>query len=291
MTTSARARPVAWAMSLEAALSGCALSGCALSGCILADKDIEIEDEKISNRTPVRLVEPVVLSDEAELACDANLEDMRVVTCPQPATDPRDALPHYLDPNYIITSDDSPSRPWYFCSCAPGQRDDRALSYTLYVEDQDEKPKTRDPRDPLYGALFLDLPPRTDAPDKYVDYPRNLNPLAPLDLAQDIDYRPLYRRDPHLRQLVLGDTDVPLDLCNGGRTVLAPGLHTLTVMVTDRPWFKGDLDIPQVGMPDLASGATFDTITYIFYCHVDSGDDSDDSTKNCTCLDSDEVGA
>lgn len=259
-------------MSLGAAfsacvLSACILSACILSACILADKEIDIEDVKISNRTPVRLVEPVLLSEEAELACDPEPDDMKVVICPQPATDPRDVLPHYLDPNYVIKTDVDDYRPYYFCSCTQeGQTDARALIYTLYVEDQDEAPRSRDPKDPIYAALFLDLPPRTDKPDNYEDYPRHNNALTPL-LPADLTYKPLYRRDPHLRQLVLGDTDLPLDLCNGGRTVLAPGLHTLTVMVTDRMWFTGENNVEQIGMPDVASGATFDSITYVFRCH------------------------
>ncbi|HEY8374966.1 MAG TPA: hypothetical protein VIK91_00700, partial [Nannocystis sp.] len=138
-------------------------------------------------------------------------------------------------------------------------------------------PRTRVPRDNIYAALFRDLPPHSPDPYNYRDYFETLNPELPLDLA-DVDYSPHARRDPHLRELVLGDTDFPLDLCNGGRERLAPGLHTLTVMVTDKPWWVTERGVTLVGIPDLSAGATFDTVTYVFHCHAASPDDS-----KCRC--------
>ncbi|MDC0667509.1 hypothetical protein [Nannocystis radixulma] len=240
--------------------------------CVLADKDINFEDAAIANRNPVRLVEATMLSSEAELSCDPDHELDEPGTCPQPGVDPRDVLPHFLDPAFSREDDDGQlSYPFVFCSCEEeGKRDPNTLLTTLYVEDQDEEPRTRDPRDKIYAALLLDMPQGDSQPDNYLDYRRYVDPTRELELS-GTPYTPQRRRDPQLRELDLGGDDQTggIDLCNGGSRVLAPGFHSLTVMVTDRPWFRpadGGIGSEHAGVPDLAIGATFDSITYVFYC-------------------------
>lgn len=280
-------RPVLVALSL-------ATAGLA---CVLADKDINFEDVQITNRNPVRLVEATMLSPEAERSCipederDEVSDADAVGLCPQPGVDPTDVLPHFLNPDYSRKDDDGQLiYPFVFCSCEEeGKRDRNTLFYTLYVEDQDEEPRTRDPKDKIFAALLLDMPQGAQRPDNYVDYLRYLDPSRQLENS-GTTYTPQKRRDPQLRELVLGpsvegEDQTGIDLCNGGSRVLAPGFHSLTVMVTDRPWFRpanGGIGSAHAGVPDLANGATFDSITYVFYCgSVTADEDRNNCADNC----------
>jgi hypothetical protein len=259
---------------------------------VLADKDINFEDAEIANRNPVRLVEATMLSPDAERSCAPEDERDEISDaeaygiCSQPGVDPRDVLPHFLNPAYSREDDDGQIiTPFVFCSCEKeGERDKNALLATLYVEDQDEN-RRRDPKDKIYAALLLDLPQREPHPDNYLDYQRYVDPSRELELS-GTPYSPEKRRDPQLRELVLGisvdgnDQTGGIDLCNGGSRVLEPGFHSLTVMVTDRPWFRpadGGIGSEHAGVPDLAIGATFDSITYVFYCG--SATEEDDPNK------------
>ena len=266
------------------------------AACVLADKDINFEDAAIANRNPVRLVEAPMLSSAAEESCAPDedwdeLEDEDAYcTCPQPHRDPRDVLPHFLNPDYQREDDDELITPFVFCSCEEeGKRDSNTLITTLYVEDQDEEPRSRDPKDSIYAALLLDMPQRAVHPDNYLDYERYVDPGRALENS-GTPYLPRKRRDPQLRELVLGpsvagDDQTGIDLCNGGSRVLAPGFHSLTVMVTDRPWFRpadGGIGSAHAGVPDLANGATFDTITYVFYCgSVTADGDRNNCAERC----------
>lgn len=278
------ARPV-----LRPVLAAMALAGLA---CVLPDKEIEFEDEAISNRNPVRLVEATMLTAEAELSCETEPDEKYADpgTCPQPGVDPTDVFPHFLDPNHTRPDRDDPNRlirPFLFCSCLHDKADSNTLLYTLYVEDQDEESRSRDPRDKIYAALLLDVPQGAVKPDRHVDYLRYVDPERQLDLSE-AEYKPRRRRDPQLRELVLGievggDDQIGLDLCNGGDAVLSPGYHSLTVMVTDRPWFQPPGNGSRhFGVPDLAAGATFDTMTYVFYCGSEAAEgDPDGCATRC----------
>lgn len=259
----------------------------AASSCVLADTDIEFVEDAISNRNPVRLVEATMLSEEAEEACDPDPDDKVIIRCPQPGVDPSDVHPHFLDPEFEIKnsveSDADPERPYTFCTCTPPRVDSARLSLTLFVEDEDEEPRTRDPKDKIYAALLLDMPKGATEPYKYVDYENYLDPESPLPMFTDA-YKPPRRRDPRLRVLDLG-VDVfgrerGVDLCTGGRRRLSVGYHSLTVMVTDRRWFlpRGSQGRRHIGVPDIANGATFDTMTYVFRC---AGESEEDDPSNC----------
>ena len=266
------------------------------AACIIPDKEIDVVDARFSNRFAVRLLEPTLLSaqaaEAADIACDASNLSMED-ECPQPGADPALTLPHFLDnrlPEYN------------FCSCEAGATDSQALGqFTLYVEDQDEE-RTREPDDDIYAALLLDLDPADPKPHRSVAYADYLDPKEPLGLAA-FRLAPLLRRNPHLRQLTLGFET--FDLCNGAYAKpLEYGYHTLKVMVTDRAWFKHVVEaeedtgqevgqeITHVGVPDLAAGATYDSITYVFHCstreHEDQeGNKSDNCSLRCSDPNSD----
>lgn len=284
-------------LSWGTALLACNLA--ALAACILADSLIDIEDDQISNKQAVRIARSMVLSDDANAACDQTLGNEDNYGCPQPGIDPKDVLPQFLDPTYSPPTAPQ-ARPYDFCSCGTAEYDKNRLpGLTLYVEDRDEDPRTRKPEDSIYAALLLDLDKADPKPFnslKYLDY---LDSNTPLAIAADIDYAPIRRPTPVLRQLNLGDTDTPLDLCNrAGDEPLAEGYHTLRVLVTDRPWFertaKDGQMITQIGVPDLDAGATFDFITYTFHCDIKREDDDetkayDESHCVTQCLDIEEA--
>lgn len=242
-----------------------ALAALALAGaCVLPDRDIQIVDENIQNKHAVRFVEPTPLSPEAQDACDEDLAG-RSLLC-QPG-EPDLVLPHYLDPNYL--DPESGTFIYNFCSCdrVAGEESQIQLNpFSLYVEDRlDDVAKGPSP---LYAAALLDLPLNSSAPQDSVRYRDFISPLQPLELDDQLEYTPLKRPDPKLRVLNVGGGSA-IDLCNRANdTPLRRGYHELRIMVTDRPWFKvNPEDVEgQPGVPDIASGATFDTISYIFRC-------------------------
>ena len=232
-----------------------------MTGCVLPDRDIQIVDEAIQNKHAVRIVEATPLSPQAQAACDADLKGESLICQPG---QPEDVLRHFLDPTL----------PDYnFCSCdraAGYEANNKLPAFPVYVEDRldDESPT------PLYAAALLDVTPGTTDPQNAVRYRDYISPLQPLDLEDQLQYTPSKRPDPKLRVLNVGNGD-PIDLCNYADNVpLKPGFHELRIIVTDRPWFKVQPDDPagQAGVPDLASGATFDTTSYIFHCDDKSVD-------------------
>lgn len=243
-------------------LSGVILCGGALTGCVLPDRDIQIVDENIQNKHAVRFVEPTPLSSEALDACEEALSDKPSLCQPG---EPEVVLPHYLDPT--ISKDGSLI--YNFCSCdrLVGEESRYKLPpFSLYVEDRlDDVDKSASQ---LYAAALLDLPANSIDPQDSVRYLDYIDPLRPLDLESSLEYEPLKRPDPLLRVLNVG-YDNEIDLCNrANSTPLKSGYHELRIIVTDRPWFKADAKgvLGQVGVPDIAGGATFDTISYIFRC-------------------------
>ncbi len=220
----------------------------ASTGCVLPDQYISVNDEQILNRSAVRIVEPLQLSLEAEEACDGN--------CPQPPPDdPADLLPHFLDPQEYV-----------FCSCPMGSVDGQAQpNFPIYIEDRDQDIDGE--YDDIYGALLLDYTPENSKPYSSIRYREYVNPQEPVPQAASIEYQPIGRRDPILRELRLGNENRNFDFCNGATdTALEAGFHTLTVIVSDRPWFTPEDGVIQEGVPDFVQGASFDISTYVFYC-------------------------
>ncbi|HFE44938.1 MAG TPA: hypothetical protein ENJ18_05505 [Nannocystis exedens] len=230
----------------------------ASAGCILTDEDINVSDEQILNRNAVRIVEPLQLSREAREAC--NRENGG---CPQPPPDPEYVLPHFLDPKEYV-----------FCSCPMGSVDSQAQPrFSIYIEDRDQDADEQ--YDDIYAALFLDYTPDNPKPYTSIRYPEYVDPQEPIPLASSIEYQPIGRNDPILRELVLGNDSRGFDFCNAATdTALEAGFHTLTVVVSDRPWFTPEIEkdgeilkgVIQEGVPDFLNGASFDLSTYVFYC-------------------------
>ena len=248
-------------------LSGVILGGGVLTSCVLPDRYIQIVDENIQNKHPVRLVEPTPLSFEAQDACDDGFKG-KLLIC-QPG-EPELVLPHFLDPTYADPKEQN-ALVYNFCSCAVDEEGSVQLnSFPLYVEDRaDDVDKELSK---IYMAALLDVRPESTDPQNSVRYRDHIDPLQPLDLDDQLNYTPLKRPDPKLRVLNFGGFRT-IDLCNNAIDApLSRGFHTLTIIVTDRPWFKAppeegeEDDKIQAGVPDIAGGATFDTTSYIFHC-------------------------
>lgn len=271
--------PAARLSIVTAVIAGWATAG----GCVLPDRvlvlDVLVDDLDVA----VRFVEPTPLSPEALEACEDEIGDKQLICQPG---EPEFVLPHYLDPTYRDPKSND-ALIYNFCSCdrSAGEESKYQLNpFTLYVEDRlDDVDKSPSP---LYAAALLDLhlrPESTD-PQNSVRYRDYIDPLEPLVLDDQLEYEPSKRPPPLLRALnVGGDSDIgggTIDLCNRANdTPLKRGYHELRIMVTDRPWYKiNPEDVEgQAGVPDLANGATFDTVSYIFRC--------DDKLEDSHCKD------
>lgn len=270
------------------ALAGLALVG---AGCIIPDRGIRAESDD-DNPGAVRIIEAIVLPAELTAACDdldATEADRR--GCPQvPPATPQGLLP---------------GGP--YCAC-PGRDRNVLPELSLYAEDPDRL--RDDPADTLYAVALLDLDPLTDAPQNYVAYPEHLFPGGAGEYIRDragygdqTELRPsVGREDNGLWRFTFGkDRGAGTDLCNDddGRT-LSVGLHNLTIMVTDRPFFQPtrldadgepvigadgqpELLRPQYGMPDLAVGATWAVANYVFECLNGVGTMDVDPDARCNC--------
>ncbi|WP_146662250.1 hypothetical protein [Enhygromyxa salina] len=238
--------------------------------CLIPDHDIQVLTTDV-NRYPVRFVEGIELSEEARCACsEASCE------CPMA---PLTLVPPFLDP-------DDPA--YQFCICGENKVDaNRLPGVTLYVEDQDEVDGDAD--DPVRAAALLDWDPTLgDTAVDYVAYRNYLDPREPLALYYSpFETSVLKRPRPYLRAITLSDSE-GFDLCNGAGRPVGPGFHTLSIIASDRLWFKretqtGDtgtesMEVVQDGVPDIAAGATYDVQTYVFKC-LEEGDDF------CECAD------
>lgn len=191
-----------------------------------------------------------------------------------------------------------------FCICPKGERDMRAIpSFTIFAEDPDVAGD--EAKDTLHGVLLLDPDPSSSDPRDAVAYEKYLKcgpgrkiPYQVRDRDPEISVE---TRDPIAHwefRLDDGSGRGWVDLCNGnGDRQLERGLHNLQFMVTDRPFFRPILldaeGMPifdesgqpllgdeQCGVPDIANGATYSTIYFVFECDVD--DDASDE-DNCDC--------
>jgi hypothetical protein len=250
-------------------LAGAATAGIALA-CIIPDTEIEVISLD-ANANPVRIIEGIPLGEEARCACSK--------ACECPIAD-QTGLPTFLDPSV---------ESYQFCVCGENRIDAGRLSGTrLFAEDQDGFEGTA--TDELYAALLLDWSPTLGEPaSDYVAYATTyVDPSEPLDTyTSSYDTQTIKRPRPFVRSIDLTDDSQRFDLCNGAGRTLAPGFHTLTLMVTDRPWFQtsggfddatsedGPEPMPLVleGVPNIAEGATYDIETYVFHCFAEGEDE------------------
>ncbi len=253
--------------------------------CIVPDSHLRVRGEA-TNPGPVRLVQAVPITEQSNDACHDALVDLP--GCP--------LVPETL-PFGVI----DPTSP--LCVCP--DRDGNALSYfDIYVEDPDTDDDGR-PKDAILGALLLDLPAATADPSQSVAYgnllPANV-PAANVNLGFNSYADAIERPEPLVRRWTLG-ADTGVDLCNDNAAAqngkLEPGLHSLRIIVTDRPWYrrferdddgeialdekKQPLRVPveeaSIGVPDLPDGATYAIADYVFRC-----DDGMDPEANCNCV-------
>ena len=228
------------------------------AGCIAYDREIQVVSEYY-NESPVRIVESTYISPEADSACDEAAGDGTVLDpgtqsgCAKPQQFSQ--VPHLLDPEE-----------YDFCSCRSANRKDAnpLAPFQLYVEDND-------PDDEVRAIILLDVDPSGQTPPNTTSFIDYVDPNSPLevDLANPYAARLLNRRTPSVRLLSLGTDSERFDLCNGryGASRLDPGWHTISVLVTDRTWFRAANDsVTRYGIPDLSRGATHDAVTYSFRC-------------------------
>jgi hypothetical protein len=263
------------------------------TACIIPDRDISFEADE-ANPGAVRIVQPTPLAPDMIAECTDEDADMRDLDqCPQvPTVGARHS-------GLIRRPADAP-----FCVC-PGGHDARTLDeFFIYAEDPDRSQER--PVDALLAVALLDFDPFAQVPPfSAVAYRqqlpeggkgelllrRNEPPSPGLNIVPSSG-----REDNFLWRFRFGKSGGRgTDLCNDndGKTV-AVGLHTLSVMVTDRPFFRppqldadGEPVLGQDGeplyeavqtvMPDLAVGATYSIASWVFECH------SPEVNSECAC--------
>lgn len=255
----------------------------ALSACIIPDREIRI-DPGIANEHAVRVVQRAPQLPDMDRICNAPKNDDPAF-CPEVRA---------TRPSGLVQPVDGGD----FCICptlSTGRaHDNRAIGrFDIYAEDGDVQGD--DAEDTLYGVLLIDPSTRSDAPElaqAYFQHWRPCDPGRPVPFAaDDPDSRtapPVGRASAEIWVFEIGDTSDTIDLCNDSAHTLAPGLHNLQFMVTDRPFFRpqrvgvtdGDTEFapPQCGVPDFAAGATYAVIDYMFECKDPADPDAD-----CDC--------
>jgi len=193
------------------------------------------------------------------------------------------------------------------CVCPDGQRDANAPErWRIYAEDPDLDGD--DPADILYGVLLLDPDPGATRPTAAIAYENYLEACGPgthlsfeethyreepYDTDDDRRLYPVRVESPVARneapQWAFAVDDASndgVDLCNNDNgTALEPGLHNLQFMVTDRPFFTAERDglaREQCGVPDIAAGATYAVVNYVFEC-LDGA--LEENEARCACED------
>ncbi|MBC8073867.1 MAG: hypothetical protein IAG13_36450 [Deltaproteobacteria bacterium] len=263
--------------------------------CIVPDRDIRI-DPGIDNEGAVRIVERAPRLDEMDDIC--NIE-------PEENADPRycPEVPDISHPSGLLGAKEGK-----FCVCPAGSRDNRAASaFKILAEDTDPNGPSSDT---LYGVALLDPETRDEVLDAraYTQYWGPGFPGEPIDVEDDeVNNRvagPVGRRRGELWLFEFDDGNAAgayeptIDLCNDNDgDKLSPGMHNLRFMVSDREYFTPTKDAvdapatPQPGIPDLAAGATYATIDYVFEC-VDPNDPEvkahDDEVRRLNMLDPDD---
>jgi len=191
-----------------------------------------------------------------------------------------------------------------FCVCPDGQRDAGAPArWTIYTEDPDLDGD--DPEDTLYGVLRLDPDPASEEPsaafENYLEacaqgeHEEKAELATVLPADEDDGYFverviPSVARNTAPRWAFAIDDAFSdtVDLCNDNNGRPLPlGLHNLQFLVTDRPFFRAARDDSEVerlqcGVPDVAAGATYAVINYVFEC-IDGS--LEENELDCSCED------
>ncbi len=254
-----------------------AVLGC---GCIIPDTNIDVQPIR-TNPGTVRIVQAVAFSAQANAAC---ADEPGFEVCP--------VLPETVVPGLIEIENQA------FCACEGGRDGNAIGGFRIFVEDPDVD-EDGAPRDALIGAFLLDVDPDADSLTPFVAYTNYFPTNRPAQRSPPGTYEPIERPPSNLREWTLG-LDTTVDLCNDNNgTPLAPGLHNLRVLVTDRPWpFPVVVDsngAPQragdgferdatqdaiVGVPDTPGGASYDVVDFVFRCVEES---SDEGINVCNC--------
>ncbi|HWB80231.1 MAG TPA: hypothetical protein VG755_34935 [Nannocystaceae bacterium] len=248
----------------------------ATTACIIPDRDIQI-DPGIDNLSAVRIVTRPPQLDEMHDICNRDPKGdppPDYSYCPEVR---RTSVP----PGVVRPSEGS------FCVCPLGDR--RTLDpFEIYAEDGDRE---RDrPKDRIYAAALLDPQPGATNPSDAVAYSNYLEPGRAGELIEvnhesdnDNTAAPVGRRVLDLSVFPFDDGSHRIDLCNDNEgSSVGVGIHNLRVMVTDRPFFRERAFVDgapavtadgkpayyptQWGVPDLAAGATYATVDYVFEC-------------------------
>jgi len=251
-------------------------------GCIIPDREIRI-DPGIGNENAVRIVQRAPQMPDMNIICNADM-NFDTAFCPE--------VPESR-PSGLI----QPVGGGDFCICPPGPggrgHDRRAIArFEVYAEDGDIEGD--DPEDTLYGVLLLDPDPRSESPDFAQAYFQHWKPCDPgvrVPFLDDTEGQrtgePVGRASTDLWVFEIGDPSDEIDLCNDSMHTMTPGLHDLQFMVSDREFFRprrvaanGEevFAPPQCGVPDLAAGATYAVIDYVFECRDPADPDAD-----CDC--------
>lgn len=258
-----------------------AISGCAVVGCIIPDSKIDVQPQR-TNPGSVRIVQAVALTPQADAAC---AEEPGFEVCPQP--------PDTVVPGLIELENQA------FCTCEGGRDGNELGGFQIFVEDADVD-DAGEPIDDLFGVLLLDVPPDTEQVSAFVAFTNYLPSNQPAQrVAGGGTYaQPIERPPTNVKEWALG-VETKLDLCNDNNgSALEPGLHSLRLVVTDRPWpqpvlvnefgrpqgsppFERDAQAdPLVGVPDLAAGASYATANFVFRC-VDESSELGLTVCNC----------
>lgn len=256
-----------------------------LAGCIIPDAGIKVQGDFV-NPGPVRIVGYTPISEAADAACES--VDPSLAGCPVP---PETTLG--------LLRTDGP-----FCVCDGDSVDFfRVQSFDILVEDPDVD-ENGEPKDALLGAFLLDVPSFAEDPSTFVAYPNLLSgtePASGYQLGLGGYGDSIERPPPQLRSWTVGRETGFADLCNDNAAVpdgkVAPGLHSVRLVVTDRPWYQPvlrDSDgapmldaaeqpirdegaAPLIGVPDTPAGASYAIADYVFAC------DSAAENDACRC--------
>lgn len=279
-------------------IAAVALVGVGLLSCIIPDRDIQFEGGP-GNPGAVRILDRTPLPPEWTQWClDRELDDdLDTSGFCHSARNTRGG-------GLIAPEQGS------FCVCPEGQRDTRAPAlWTIYAEDPDLDGDSR--QDTLYGVLLLDLDPDADSPENaiaYENYLERCGPGIPVDKASLVTFPavgddgteyservlpPVARNTAPQWKFPIDDAvSDSIDLCNDNNgEPLAPGLHDLQFLVTDRPFFEavreedeGNDSVmkEQCGVPDIAAGASYAALHYVFECIDGTLEENEDS---CGCGD------
>jgi hypothetical protein len=260
--------------------------------CIIPDREIGFEADE-ANPGAVRIVQPTILAPQMHADCTAEDDALRdTAQCPQVPT-------ASVRPSGLI------ARPWNepFCVC-PGGHDTRTLDeFYVYAEDPDRAQDR--PADDLHAVALLDFDPfAMAAPLTAVAYDKQLPPGGRGELVLNRDdlqspgqniVASTGREDNALWRFHFGKRGgLGTDLCNDANVPVSVGLHTLSIMVTDRPFFQpmelddnGEPITDDAGnvlfegvqtiMPDLPVGATYAIASWVFECH------SPEVNAECLC--------